>query len=270
MTRTRCRNPSAIPGHARAASPSPRRGPSPGRRGGRPRRSRADRRTPGWSRSPAPVKQPERLDLGRRQGLDRGQQPAAEPGPCRSGATISRPTHQRRRRSSRPRTPRRRAAGPAGRPGRCSAADDAAEVAERLGQRRQVEGAVEPSLGDERRPLQGQQLAGVGRRWRARSPGAPRSPGSRSGRCCRVRARACSRRHVGDPGRGGRRSSTSGHVEAAPARRLGVDAGPPAARRGRRACDSSVSDSGLPITPGSSRTTASMITSAAASPPFST
>ncbi len=44
----------------------------------------------------------------------------------------------------------------------------------------------------------------------------------------------------------------------------------PGTRGDRPPCDSSASDSGLPMKPGSSRTTASMIASAATSPPLST
>ncbi len=58
-----------------------------------------------------------------------------------------------------------------------------------------------------------------------------------------------------------------GHLEVVPHGRLRVDG---VLQEPAAPCDSSTSDSGLPTTPGSSRPTASIITSAATSPPLST
>ena len=144
------------------------------------------------------------------------------PRPCRSGATMSRPMSQSSPsqpaahgadEAARERTTKwsTRRATPGPRPAtRAARGCRAGLVGERL---------LHPA-----RPLERQQLAGVGRAARARSRRrrAPGSGGSRSGRRSAVRRRAWSWRQAAiaawSP-----ESSTVGHVEPAPGRRLGVD-----------------------------------------------
>ena len=119
--------------------------------------------------------------------------------------------------------------------------------------------------------LQGEQLGGIRGRRRARvaPSSAPRSTAARRGR-----GPGGVRRSVVRTGRGATRRSGRGRRRAAPRaprgrarRRAWCRRGTPAARL---ACDSSASDSALPMNPGSRRTTASTIASAATSPPLST
>ena len=90
--------------------------------------------------------------------------------------------------------------------------------------------------------------------------------GQQIGPAARVRRSDWARRHAGDPGVVARPQHL-GHVPAPELGRAGCTAG---TRAGPSANDSSAADASLPITPGTSRVTASITTSAAASPPAST